>query len=160
MLVRRAPWLLPLVVVVVAACATPRVFGAADDAAVRGILRAQQEAWNHGDLAGFMAGYAKTDDLVFTSRGQIHRGWQATFDRYRRDYGQGSAKMGHLDLEVAAVQPLGADGAVVLGRWKLTDGREAGGVFSVALARTADGWRIVHDHTSADAPKPVEAPKN
>jgi ketosteroid isomerase-like protein len=27
----------------------------------------------------------------------------------------------------------------------------AAGVFSVALERTAEGWRIVHDHTSADS---------
>jgi ketosteroid isomerase-like protein len=41
----------------------------------------------------------------------------------------------------------------VLGRWRLTDTPVAGGgVFSVVLTRTADGWKVVHDHTSSDPP--------
>jgi hypothetical protein len=49
------------------------------------------------------------------------------------------------------VQQLGADGAIVLGRWKLTDTPNTGsGVFSVALRRTRRGWLVVHDHTSSD----------
>jgi ketosteroid isomerase-like protein len=44
-----------------------------------------------------------------------------------------------------------ADGAVVLGRWRLTETPNAGsGVFSVVLERRPEGWRIIHDHTSAD----------
>ncbi len=61
--------------------------------------------------------------------------------------------MGKLDFEILAVQPVGADGAVVLGQWKLVDTpAAASGVFSVVLARTRDGWRIVHDHTTASPP--------
>jgi ketosteroid isomerase-like protein len=59
--------------------------------------------------------------------------------------------MGHLDFEILSIQPLGADGAIVLGRWRLTQTPNAGaGVFSLALARTPNGWRVVHDHTSLD----------
>jgi ketosteroid isomerase-like protein len=60
--------------------------------------------------------------------------------------------MGHLDFDVLGVQPLGADGSIVLGRWRLTGTPHAGnGVFSLGFARTSEGWRIVHDHTSLDA---------
>jgi uncharacterized protein (TIGR02246 family) len=143
-------WLLSMLFVLAVGCAAPRAFGPADDTAVRAVLSAQQAAWNRGDLEGFMAGYAKTADLVFTSGGNIRRGWQETFDKYRVKYGQSPETMGHLDFEIVAVQPLGADGAIVLGRWKLTGTPAAGGgVFSVALARTADGWRVVHDHTTS-----------
>jgi ketosteroid isomerase-like protein len=90
---------------------------------------------------------------VFTSGGKVRRGWQETFDKYRAKYGRDRTTMGHLDFEILAVQALGADGAVVLGRWKVTGTPVAGaGVFSVALARSADGWRVVHDHTSVDVP--------
>ncbi len=135
------------------ACATPRAFTPDDDHAVRAVLEAQQAAWNRGDLDGYMAGYAHDDALVFTSGGKVRRGWQETYDKYKAKYGGDRSTMGHLDFEILSVQSLGADGAIVLGRWKLTDTPvAAGGVFSVALARTPAGWRVVHDHTSADAP--------
>jgi ketosteroid isomerase-like protein len=135
-----------------AACpGDPRAFSPADDDAVRAVLHAQQDAWNRGDLDAFMAGYARTPELVFTSGGTIHRGWQDTYDKYRAKYGSDRAGMGHLDLDVLGVQPLGADGAIVLGRWRLAGTPNAGGgVFSLGLSRTSEGWRIVHDHTSLD----------
>jgi beta-aspartyl-peptidase (threonine type) len=129
-----------------------RSFGPADDASVRALLDHQREAWNHGDLDGFMAGYLRSPDLVFTSGGAIRRGFDETLARYRAKYGRDTATMGKLGFEVLSVQPLGADGAIVLGRWKLTDTPSAGaGVFSVAMQRTPEGWRIVHDHTSSSA---------
>ena len=139
-----------LVLVALVAC-TPRAFGPADERAVRAVLVAQQDAWNRGDLDGYMAGYTRSPDLVFTSGGKIRRGWQETYDKYRAKYGADRATMGRLGFELVAVQPLGADGVIVLGRWRLVDTPVAGaGVFSVALARTAGGWRVVHDHTSLD----------
>lgn len=134
------------------ACAAPqRAFAPADDAAIRGVLTAQAEAWNRGDLDGYLAGYARTPDLVFTSGGNIRRGYDETAAKYKATYGTAPATMGHLVFELLGVQHLGADGAIVLGRWTLTDTPNAGaGVFSVALERTGSGWRIVHDHTSLD----------
>ena len=141
-----------LLIVLAGCSADPHAFAPADDEAVRAVLRTQQDAWNRGDLDAFMAGYARSDELVFTSRGAIQRGWQATYEKYRARYGSDRAGMGHLDLDVLGVQPLGGDGAIVLGRWRLSDTPNAGaGVFSLGMSRTADGWRIVHDHTSLDA---------
>jgi ketosteroid isomerase-like protein len=134
-------------------CATSRAFGPTDDRAVRGVLTAQQDAWNRGDLEGYMAGYAQSPDLVFTSGSKIRRGWQETHDKYKAKYGSDPSTMGTLAFEILGVQSLGADGAIVLGRWKLTNTPNAGsGVFSVALARTPSGWKVVHDHTSSDPP--------
>jgi uncharacterized protein (TIGR02246 family) len=143
-----------LFALVVGACAAPpRVLGPADDRAVREVLEAQRLAWNRGDLEGFMAGYERSDDLVFTSGGKVRRGFQETYDRYRARYGKDTSTMGQLAFEVLGVRALGGDGAIVLGRWRLTGTPSAaGGVFSVALARAGGVWRIVHDHTSVDAP--------
>ncbi len=142
-------WLL-----VLAACASaPRAFSPDDDRAVRAVITAQQQAWNRGDLDGFMAGYLHDASLVFTSGGKIRHGWQETYDKYKAKYGGAPATMGHLDFAILGIQPLGADGAIVLGRWKLTATPNAGaGVFSLGLLRTPAGWRVVHDHTSLDAP--------
>jgi len=139
------------------ACAAPqRAFGLSDDQAIRGVLAAQAAAWNRGDLDGYMAGYAHSPDLVFTSGGNIRHGYAETLEKYRAKYGGAKATMGTLAFELLSIQHLGADGAIVLGRWKLTATPNAGaGVFSVAFERTSAGWRIVHDHTSAD-PKPEQ----
>jgi uncharacterized protein (TIGR02246 family) len=139
------------ILVLCAACV--HGFTGDDDRAIRSLIATQQQAWNRADLDGFMAGYLHDESLVFTSGGHVRHGWQETFDKYRAKYGAAPATMGHLDFAILSVQPLGADGAIVLGRWKLTETPNAGGgVFSLAFARTPDGWRIVHDHTSADSP--------
>ena len=158
-----------LVMVLGLACAhaDPRGDASRDRAAVVAVLQAQQDAWNRGDLEGFLRGYDPSPDLVFTSGGQIQRGFADTRARYQARYGaDGTRSMGQLGFEILDVRLLGADGAIVLGRWRLRfpaaspDPAAAGpatqgsaeGVFSLALLRTPAGWRIVHDHTSAAAP--------
>lgn len=86
----------------------------------------------------------------------MQRGWQATHDRYVARHGSGGGaddnmdEMGALAFEILDVRGLGADGAIVLGTWTLTETPKAGtGVFSLGMLRTPAGWRIVHDHTSA-----------
>ena len=145
--------LLCLLLVVACAASPPvRRFEATDKSSVTGVLAAQAAAWNRSDLDGYMAGYAKTDDLVFTSGGKIRRGWQATYDAFKVKYATSPGSMGKLVFEVLEVTPVGADGAIVLGRWTLTEAEHPGtGVFTVVLERRAEGWKIVHDHTSSDA---------
>jgi uncharacterized protein (TIGR02246 family) len=136
-----------------AAAPSVRAFAPSDRAAIQGVLDAQVAAWNRGDLAAYMDGYAKTDDLTFTSGGRVRKGWQTTFDHYQKKYATDPAAMGKLVFEVLAIDPLGADGAVVLGNWVLTNSPSDGkGVFSVVLVRRREGWRILHDHTSLTAP--------
>lgn len=114
------------------------------------MLTAQQDAWNRGDLDGFLDGYARREDLVFTSGAKVRRGWQQTHDTFLARYGEAKDTMGRLTFELLGVQPVGGDGAVVLGRWSL-DGPNAGsGIFSVILERGASGWKVIHDHTSSD----------
>ena len=122
-----------------------------DRGAIAAVLAEQAAAWNRGDLEAFMAAYERSEDLVFTSGGEVRRGWQETHDRYVARYGGagGASEMGTLAFEVLEIRGLGADGAIVLGTWTLTETPKAGtGVFSLGMIRTAGGWRIVHDHTS------------
>ena len=61
-----------------ASCATTppmHAFTPADDTAVRTVLSTQQDAWNRGDLDGFMAGHLLSPDLVFTSGCHIRHGY-------------------------------------------------------------------------------------
>ena len=69
---------------------------------IRSVLQAQQDAWNRGDIDGFMNGYARSASTVFISENTIRRGWQTVRVRYRKKYSS-RAKMGTLtfsDLEI------------------------------------------------------------
>ena len=123
----------------------------AETAIIRSLLAEQVEAWNHGDLEGFMDGYWRSPDLTFFSGANISQGWQAALERYQHSY-QGTGKeMGKLEFELISVDVLAPGAAVVKGRWKLTmsDGKTPHGLFTLILRKMNDGWRIVHDHTSA-----------
>jgi beta-aspartyl-peptidase (threonine type) len=133
------------------AAAPPHVarFEPGDRAAITAVLGSQIEAWNRGDLRGYMDGYARSPELVFTSGGNVRRGWQDAFDHYQVRYATDSKAMGTLAFAIDSIDPVGADGAVVLGRWDLTGTAHGGrGVFTVVLERRPEGWRIIHDHTS------------
>jgi ketosteroid isomerase-like protein len=140
-----------LLVAVLCLIGCARRFQASDRQALQSLIDGQQQAWNRGDLSGYMEGYARGPELVFTSGNKVRRGWDETMAAYQKRYGGNRAGMGRLAFEILGVQPVGADGAVVLGRWRLTETPQAGGgVFSVVAERRPEGWRIVHDHTSAE----------
>ncbi|MDP9268851.1 MAG: nuclear transport factor 2 family protein [Acidobacteriota bacterium] len=132
--------------------------GAADTAAIRGVLDMQVAAWNRGDLEGYMAGYWKSERLTFFGGGSVTRGWDATLTRYRRKYqSAGKASMGKLDFSGVEIEPLGPHSALARGRWHLAmsgdktpDGKQLGGLTTLILRRLPEGWRIVHDHSCSD----------
>ena len=118
-------------------------------AEIQSVLTAQQDAWNRGDIDAFMNGYARSASTVFISEDEVRRGWETVRDRYRVKYSD-RAKMGTLSFSEIEVTMLSPDAAVVLGRWRLkraTD--EPHGRFTLIFKRLPEGWRIVHDHTSA-----------
>jgi uncharacterized protein (TIGR02246 family) len=121
----------------------------ADRSAIRTVLDAQQEAWNRGDIDAFLTGYWHSPDLTFSGSTGISRGWGAVLARYKKNYPDRSA-MGTLDFSNLEFRFLGPDAALVLGHWHLKREKdELGGVFSLVLQRFPEGWRIIHDHTSA-----------
>ena len=129
---------------------TAFVRAAGPEAAVEQVLRTQQEAWNRHDLDGFMAGYWNSPDLTFVSGAKQASGWQATLDRYRATYASPGHEMGKLEFSDLKIEMLGADAAFVRGAWGLTmsDGKTPHGRFTLVFRKFADGWKIVHDHTS------------
>lgn len=123
-------------------------------AAITAVLTEQTEAWNRGDVAAFMKGYWNSPEVTFAGSSGVTRGWRPVLDRYRERYPDIKA-MGHLDFSELEVRLLGQDAAFVLGRWHLKrDQDELGGVFTLVFQRFPDGWKIIHDHTSADAKAP------
>ena len=128
------------------------VFGQTDqsksEAAIRVVINAQREAWNRGDIEGYMDGYERSPETSFLSGDNLTKGWQTVLDRYKKKYDT-REKMGVLDFSDLEIRMLSDDSALVTGRWMLKrSGDEPHGRFSLIFRRTKNGWRIIHDHTS------------
>lgn len=147
----------PLAVVAGTGCrATPDRTGHADlserqiesiSADISDLLTRQVEAWNAGDVEGFMKGYRQDDDLTFLAGGGVTYGWNATLERYRRRYPDREA-MGRLTFSDVHINPIAPDAALVWGRWRVERRDETGGLFTLLLRKRDGAWSIVHDHTS------------
>ena len=115
---------------------------------IRKVMTDQAEAWNRGDIDGFMRGYWQSEKLLFVSGDNVTRGWQPTLDRYKKSYDT-RAKMGTLTFSGLEINVLSKDAAVVLGSWSLArDGDNPHGKFTLTFRRFPEGWRIIIDHTS------------
>jgi ketosteroid isomerase-like protein len=115
-------------------------------------MTAQQEAWNRGDLEGFMDGYERAETTTFVSGDEITRGWQTVLDRYKGRY-QSRAQMGTLTFSELEVKPAGIDYAVADGRWQLQREKDTPhGRFTLLFRRTNGSWRIIHDTTTSGTP--------
>lgn len=148
-MIRRIGALGPLLLAVTTACATLGISDHPRHGAIVQVLDEQAEAWNRGDLEGFMEGYWRSPELVFTSGGRVQRGWWTTLDRYRASYGESAEGMGTLSFRDIEVHGVDDDAAWAMGRWRLErDGGATGGVFTLVFRRIAGEWKIVHDHTS------------
>lgn len=140
-----ATWLLMMIFAVPAAAK-----GGAGE--IRNLLDAQVQAWNRGDLPGYMEGYWQSGELTFFSGSTVTKGWQQTLERYQARYQGEGKEMGRLAFRDVEVQELGADAAFARGVWELEmkDGRKTHGLFTLFLRKMPEGWRIVHDHSSAE----------
>ena len=146
---------IPLIaaVVVLTNCATlsNRQRVAATEAAIRALLKTQVADWNRGDIEAFMKGYVHSEALRFAGASGVNRGFDATLARYRKAY-PGKEGMGHLRFSDLEIMPLSRTHAEVFGRYHLKRGgayEDATGLFTLLMKRMPDGWRIVHDHSSA-----------
>lgn len=135
-----------LLMALFAGCAKP-----ADSPEIRAVLSRQQDAWNVGDLGGFLSTYWNSDELVFKTPTGETRGWQAVLERYQRRYPT-RREMGSLRLQVDTIAPTGDETAEVAGRYQLSleDGSRPHGRFYLHLRKIDGAWLIVRDFTVAD----------
>ena len=120
------------------------------ESAIRQVLDDQVSAWNRGDIRAFMQGYKNSPDTTFIGK-TIHHGWQDVMERYQHDYSTKESR-GTLVFSDLTVRMLGADYAVATGKYHLTrpaaGGGDASGIFSLVWEKSAEGWKIILDHTS------------
>ena len=119
------------------------------EAAIRAVLDAQRDAWNRGNIEGYMDGYNRSPNTEFVGGDNISRGWQTVLDRYKKNYNS-REKMGMLTFSDLEITMSSKDAALVLGRWRLKRANdEPHGIFTLLFRKTKTGWKIVHDHTSS-----------
>lgn len=122
-----------------------------EGAAIRAELDREVAAWNRGDLDGYLSGYERAPTTTMVGGKELARGWDAIAARYRKNY-YDKKHMGQVSFNELEVRLLGGGYALAIGRWALArdtvDGGNVGGWFTLTLKKTADGWRIVVDHTS------------
>lgn len=114
------------------------------------VLLAQERAWNKGDMAGFTSGYKNSPDTVFMGS-ELARGYDGMVARYAKNY-PNKETMGRLTFSDLEPHLLDDRFATVTGAFQLERSKKGGGnasgIFSLVLEKTADGWKIVLDHTS------------
>ena len=124
------------------------LFAATPEQEVRQVLDVQITAWNRGDLAGFVAFYSP--DSVFVGK-NLSRGNAEILERYKKGFPT-QEKMGTLNFTDVEVRLLGSEYASIIGRFHLVrtaaGGGNADGIFNLVFRKTADGWKIILDHTS------------
>lgn len=115
---------------------------------IRALLQKQTEAWNRGDIEGFMEGYWKNDSLMFIGKSGITYGWQKTLDNYKKGYPNRTA-MGTLTFTLIELNPLSKKYFSVVGKWHLkrTIG-DLNGHYTLLLKKIKGQWVIIADHSS------------
>ena len=125
---------------------------AADSAeqAIRRVLSDQAQAWNQGDIDGFMIGYDNSPETTFIGK-TVRHGYQDVLRNYHERYPTRES-MGTLTFTDLTVKLLGSEYASVTGYFHLKRtagaGGDASGVFSLLFRQTRMGWRVILDHTS------------
>jgi ketosteroid isomerase-like protein len=107
--------------------------------------------WNGGDLDRFMSDYARDSTTSFVEGGHVRHGWDFIRSRYAPRFAPG-AERDSLRFEEIAARPLGRSHALLTARFVLFRNGEttASGPFTLVMERRAEGWKILHDHTSSD----------
>jgi ketosteroid isomerase-like protein len=117
--------------------------------AVRNLLNEQVEAWNAGDVGGYMKGYWESDSTVFVSGGNLTRGYKGVLARYKKSYGT-REKMGRLEFQELVLRQPSPTLIIASGIWRLHRKSDLPwGRFTLLIEKKLEGWRIIYDHTSS-----------
>ena len=126
--------------------------GVSSEQAIRQVLDDQAAAWSRGDVDAFMQGYAHSPQTAFVGK-TVEYGYDLILNRYKKAYANPTA-MGQLSFANVAIRMLGPDYAVATGNFHLqrtqAGGGDAGGIFSIVLAKTDAGWKVILDHSVAN----------
>lgn len=113
------------------------------------LLFDQQQAWNSGNLEGFMQGYHNDTSMQFITRRGVRKGWKQTLDAYRKGY-KNKDSMGLLEFRLTDIEFLDKASSIghINGTWKLLRKTDTPhGHFSLITRRISGKHKIIIDHT-------------
>lgn len=128
--------------------AAPAFSQSKDEQAISKVMADQQDAWNKGDIDGFMSkGYWNNDSLIFVGQSGLTYGYAHTLAGYKKGY-DSPEKMGQLTFTLLNVKRLSAELYLVIGKWALQrKAGDVGGVYSLVFRKIDGKWLIIADHT-------------
>ena len=119
-----------------------------DETDVRNLLTRQTQAWNRGDIDGFMIGYWENDSLMFIGKSGVTYGYKNTLSNYKKNYPD-TTVMGKLTFTLIQVKQLSPEYFHVTGKYYLTRTiGDASGHFTLVFRKINGKWVIISDHSS------------
>tara|TARA_E500000331_G_C17272171_1_gene719752 strand:- start:7886 stop:8314 length:429 start_codon:yes stop_codon:yes gene_type:complete len=117
---------------------------------IKSVLEKQQNAWNTGDIEGFMQGYWQSEELVFESENGIAKGWKNTLARYKKVY-PNKKRMGSLVFKILDVKLKNDSIATLKGKWEVIRKNDTPkGGFLLTFNKIKCQWLIVKDYTTSE----------
>lgn len=107
------------------------------------VLKSQRIAWSKDNMEGYMESYWKNDSLKFYGPNGIIKGWDTTYERYRRSY-PNPDHTGILSYKINDVSKISDNNYYVLGEYHLKrNAGNADGFFMMLFRKIDDDWKIV-----------------
>lgn len=110
------------------------------------IVLAQQDAWNKGDLDGYLSHYKNSPDTQAVLATLV-RGFENIRNAYHINFPNKDA-MGSIEDSEVDVKELGPNYAIATGKYHLNRSKKSGGAvdgtFMEVFEKTPNGWQIVY----------------
>ncbi|MGZ3822453.1 MAG: YybH family protein [Mucilaginibacter sp.] len=110
-------------------------------------MKNSENDWNKGDLGNFMKMYIDSSTMMMPTG---PAGLTTIRELYEKKYFNGKMPKQNLRYDELKVTLLGANYALLTGKFTLYGNNipERTGRYSLVMVYTADGWKILHDHSS------------
>ena len=110
-------------------------------------MKNSENDWNKGDLTSFMKMYTDASTMMMPTG---PAGLSAIRDLYEKHYFNGKMPKQNLSYDELKVTMLGDNYALLTGKFTLSGNNlpERSGRYSLVMIHTANGWKILHDHSS------------
>jgi len=119
-----------------------------DEKAILQMLETQNQAWNRGDVSGFMKGYWENDSLMFIGKSGVTYGYQNTLENYKKGYPD-TAAMGKLTTKQIKMIRVSKQYYFIVGKWYLKRSiGDISGHYNLLVRKINGEWVIVADHSS------------
>jgi hypothetical protein len=128
------------------------------EARVEEILQLSADAWNTGNLEGFMVHYERAPTTTYIGSSGLLVGYDAIHGRYAPDFEPAAAR-DSLRFESIRTRRLEQRFGIATARYVLyRDGQTTStGPFTLVLMQVEGAWKIIHDQSAADPPPERES---